>query len=418
MSTRPPRRLSRYENPYLSVEYARDLPRGASVEPHLVVTEDRAASHGFLYLPAGERPRTVVTFMHPRADFTRHYAVPALLARGFAVWTQNSRSVGNDSMLVHERVLADVAAGMKRLRERGFERIVPCGNSGGGSLYSFYVAQAHVAPEARLQETATGDPFDLSALDLPRIDAIAYLAAHPGEGEFLLHAIDPSVVDEDDPLSCDPALDLYDPANGFRLPPDEPTFEPAFLERYRAAQRARVERIDLRARDCLARRKRARDRAAASPGDLAARREAIAMPIFRVYRTEADPRCIDLRLDPSERDFGSLWSPRPDLFNWGPVGFARVVSPEAWLSTWSALSSRAEIRGNAPAVDVPALVVSYTGDNAIFPSDQEGLFRALGSRDKRRLEFRGDHYGFGLDGGPPAREAAVNAIADWIESLA
>jgi len=34
---------------------------------------------------------------------------------------------------------------------------------------------------------------------------------------------------------------------------------------------------------------------------------------------------------------------RPDWINYGAVGFGRVVSPEAWLSTWSGLSSRAEI---------------------------------------------------------------------------
>ncbi|MGH7859173.1 MAG: alpha/beta hydrolase family protein, partial [Candidatus Binatia bacterium] len=136
-------RVGRYENPFLNVEHTETLPSGSTSAVHLVESEDMAASHGFLYLPPGRRPKTVVTFMHPRADFTRHYAIPRLLARGYAVWTQNSRSVGNDSMLIHERVLLDVAAGMKRLRDLGFERIVPCGNSGGGALYTFYVSQAH-----------------------------------------------------------------------------------------------------------------------------------------------------------------------------------------------------------------------------------------------------------------------------------
>src|ERR1044071_10185903 len=127
-------RIGRYENPYLNVEWSGNLPDGAATSTHLLVTEDAAACHGFLYVPAGKRPRAVVCFMHPRADFTRHYAVPLLLDRGYAVWTQNSRSVGNDSMLVHERVLLDVAAGVRRLRSIGFERIVLCGNSGGAPL--------------------------------------------------------------------------------------------------------------------------------------------------------------------------------------------------------------------------------------------------------------------------------------------
>lgn len=410
------KRIGRYENPYLNVEWTGNLPIGSGTETHLVVTEDRAASHGFLYSPPGRRARTAVCFMHPRADFTRHYAVPLLLARGYAVWTQNSRSVGNDSMLVHERVLLDVAAGMRRLRDLGFERIVLCGNSGGGSLYTFYAAQASAAPGTRLAELATGEPFDLNRFELPPVDGVAYLAAHPGEGHFLLAAIDPSVVDESDPLSCDPSVDIYDPRNGFRAPPEPSRYDPAFLERVAAAQRARVARIDARARNLLSRREAARKRVAATPDDVASRRESISVPMMTVYRTNADPRCVDLRLDPSDRGYGDLWSLRADLMNWGPVGFARIVSPDAWLSTWSGLSSRAEVATNAPGIEVPAILVSYTGDNAIFPSDAKLIFDSLGTADKQRFDVRGDHYGFPLREGDEPRETALKHIADWLDA--
>jgi hypothetical protein len=242
---------------------------------------------------------------------------------------------------------------------------------------------------------------------------MVYLAAHPGEGHYLLHAIDPSVRDERDPVACDPALDLYDAANGFAEPPKESRFSPAFLARYRAAQRARVERIDAEARRRVERRRAARARWQET-GSAEARRASIATDFLLVYRTDADPRCVDLSLDPSARSYGSLWGVRPDVINYGAVGFGRVLSPEAWLSTWSGLASRAEIEKTGARMTLPCLQVSYEGDNCIFPSDDELIARSLATRALARVRIPGDHYGFPAETG---REGATAAIADWLKRL-
>jgi hypothetical protein len=400
-------RIGRYENPYRVAEWDREPPAGTRCEPFQLPSQDRALSQGWLYSRGGED--IVVCLMHPRANFSHHYLVPGLVEAGFAVLCQNSRWLGNDSTLVHEQVLLDVAAGVAAMQRR-FERVVLCGNSGGGSLYTFYLEQALAPPAERLRDTAAGDPLDLSQLELPAADAMVYLAAHPGEGHYLLHAIDPSVVDERDPVASDPALDLYAPANGFREPPAESRYTPEFLARYRAAQRARVERIDAEARARLARRRAARARWR-DGGSVEDRRASIATDFLLVYRTDADPRCVDLSLDPSDRDYGSLWGVRPDWINYGAVGFGRVVSPEAWLSTWSGLSSRAEILRTGRRMTLPALVIGYTGDNCIFPSDTAEIAAALGSEDVSRLDLRADHYGFPSERG---RVPAAAAIADWL----
>jgi hypothetical protein len=409
-------RIGRYDNPYLSVEFTGEPPAGTTVEALGLVSDDRASSHGFLWLPPGPRPSTAVALMHPRADFTRHYAVPHLLAAGYAVLTQNSRTVGNDSMLVHEQILLDVAAGVRRLRERGFRTVVLVGNSGGGSLYTMYLSQAHAPAGTRLTDTAAGDALDLNRFDMPRVDGVVYLAAHPGEGLFLLHSVDPSVTDEDDPVGCDPALDMYDPANGFQQPPAESRYSAAFLQRYRAAQRARVERIDARARELVAFKREARARVGANVKDVAAWREAIAVKFMTVYRTEADPRYTDLSLDPSGRDYGSIFGYRPDLINYGPFGFARVVTPEAWLSTWSGLSSRASIPANGARVDVPALVIEYSADNSCFTSDAQRIHDSLATERKAFVSVPGDHYGFAAPGSKiSGRDLALPKLVEWLK---
>jgi hypothetical protein len=232
---------------------------------------------------------------------------------------------------------------------------------------------------------------------------MVYLAAHPGEGHYLLHALDPSVVDERDPVASDPALDLYAPANGFREPPAESRYTPEFLARYRAAQRARVQRIDAEARARLARRRAARARWRAG-GGVDDRRASIATDFMLVYRTDADPRCVDLSLDPSERDYGSLWGVRPDWINSGAVGFGRGVAGLARPGRVAARADRAR-----PAHDAGAFI-SHTGDNCIFLSTPRRP-RLLGTWRVERLELRATTTF------SPVRarlQPAAAAIAEWL----
>ena len=70
--------------------------------------------------------------------------------------------------------------------------------------------------------------------------------------------------------------------------------------------------------------------------------------------------------------------------NYSPFGLGRIVTPDAWLSTWSGLSSYAKMASNLPQVTVPTLVVGANGDQDIFNSDVRGEFEALGGRATRR----------------------------------
>lgn len=397
------------------------IPSGTSVENIPLTAQDKGESHGVLYSRGGEK--TVVCMMHPRGDMSRHYAVPYLLEAGYAAFGQAGRWVNNDIGLIHEMLITDVAASMRELKRRGFEKIVLLGNSGGGALYTFYQSQACTPPPNRLTTTAAGDPYDLNKFDMPEADGIVQLATHLGQGTLLMSCIDPSVAREGDPLSNDPNLDMFNPDNGYREPEESSTYSADFLTRYREAQRGRVARLDAIARNILeVQRHHMRSMADESFDDLPLKqrqfvwRRVFGAHFMEIHRTEAHPAYCDQSIYPSDRDYGSFFSPRPDIFNSIEAGFARNQTPRAWLSTWSGLSSRASTLECIPKITIPTIVISYTGDNVVWIPDLEAIHAASGASDKQMHYVDGDHLGLPPKCKPnaPGRAGALDLITAWL----
>jgi hypothetical protein len=387
-------------------------PSATRTTLHELTTSDGATVRGVLNTLPGAQ--TVVCLMHPRQDVAHHPLVPVVLRAGAAVWTQQPRSVNNDLNLLHEQALLDVAAGLKFLRDSGFTSIVTLGHSGGGTLYAYYLEQAALTPRARITRTPGGRPSGLPEAEMPMADGAVFLAPHPGQGRLLLSCIDPSVADEADPLSVVPELDPWNPANGFAEPPASSAYDEAFVTRYRAAQRARVARLDAVARAHLAVAAQARA-AYKKSGRAQDRRRALAPRIMTVFRTDADLRSVDLSIDPSERPYGSVFGKRPDLIDYGQVGFGRLSTPEAWLSTWSGLSSNADFVRCAPAVGVPTIYIALSGDQAAFPADSARMAAALGAADLTRVTVRGLHFGAAIaEGEPTGNDLAGVEISAWL----
>ncbi|OAI39960.1 hypothetical protein AYO38_01305 [bacterium SCGC AG-212-C10] len=389
---------------------------------------DSAQSFGILYRPAGREPKTVVYLMHPRGEFSRHYAVPGLVARGFAVFTHDSRYINNDSDMVHERLLFDIAAGMRRLKEQGFQGVVLLGNSGGGSLFGFYQSQASRAPGDRLKSTPGGEPIDLTKELMPEGDLYIAVAAHLGEGRFMLNVLDPAVIDEVDPTKSDPAWDMYNPANGYRPFPSASSYDRSWLAEYRLRQRERNRKLDATAHELLADhayfRAQMRGEGFSALPDSARgliARHAWLGRYMVIYRTLANPNYLDLTLDPNNRPPGSIFSPGdPIIGNYGPGGLARIMTPRAWLSTWSGLSSQADLPDSIQHVRIPTLIVYADGDCDIYPSEQRELLEKSAAADKElRILPWADHYLYavGAEGARLAdpRERIIEMIVPWIE---
>lgn len=339
---------------------------------------------GIYWTAQGARPKVALIATHYNVDFAEHYIAPYFARRGFGFLGWNTRYRGFEDQFLLEHALIDISVGMRWLREEaGVERIVILGNSGGGSLMGAYLAEA-IKPT--MHTALTGAGRDVLA-SLPKADLYISLNAHQGRPEVLTDWMDASVIDETDPVATDPALDPFNPDNG-------PPYSADFIERYRAAQRARNQRITDWAKAELA-----RLNAAGIPDRI--------FPLFRVW---GDLRCMDPAIDPSDRAPGQCYRGDPAVANRTPsIGRANTI--RTWLSMWSLETSKCMGEPHLSKFDMPALVVQGSADTGVFPSDARKIFDFIGSADKRLEMLPGAHY---FEDSTKHRDDAADLIAGWI----
>lgn len=341
---------------------------------------------GLYWTPKGARAKVAVIAAHYNVDFAEHYAAPYFAARGYGFLGWNTRYRGAEDQFLLEHALIDIGVGMKWLRESaGVETVVVLGNSGGGSLMGAYQAEA-IAPT--LHETLKGE--GRAALEtLPRGELYISLNAHQGRPEVLTDWLDASVVDESDPVATDEALNPFNPENG-------PPYSADFIARYRAAQRARNQRITDWAKAEL---KRLND--AGVPDRI--------FPLFRVW---GDLRCMDGAIDPSERVTPLCYRGHPAVANKTP-SIGRANTLKTWLSMWSLETSKCQGKPHLAKFDLPALVVQGMADTGVFPSDARLIHSFIGSADKTLELIPGQHY---FEDSRAIRDRAIDVMDAWIKA--
>jgi pimeloyl-ACP methyl ester carboxylesterase len=200
--------------------------------------------------------------------------------------------------------------------------------------------------------------------------------------------LDPSVIDENDPVKRDSSLDMYNPMNG-------PPYSPEFQERYREAQRQRNHRITAWAKAELKRLNEA----------------GIEDRMFTVYRTSADLRFTDSTIDPSDRPSPAcLQRNDPERANRGLSYLARANTLETFLSMWSLEESKSRFKLQAAAFSLPTLVIQSTQDVSVFPSMAQSIYDLLGSKNKELRWVPGAHY---FEDSVESLENFASVIADW-----
>ncbi|MBP8232144.1 MAG: alpha/beta hydrolase [Rhizorhabdus sp.] len=344
---------------------------------------------GIRMLPGNRPSKTLLIFMHPASTLQLLPVPRAMAAAGLHVLCAGSRYARNDTPLIMEKLLLDYGAYVGHAREIwGYEKIIVCGWSGGGSLSAFYQAQAE---RRTVTQTAAGDPIDLGEL-IPG-DAFIWQAAHLSRADVLADFIDPSVLDENDPTIRDPELDLYDPRN-----PHQPPYDQAYLDRFRAAQLARVRRRTALVKELL--------------HDIRSGRTGENERGLLTHRTLADPRWLDPTIDPNDRRPGWCFLGEPKASNSSPAGVARFSTLRAWLSQWSIDDSQARALDNAPSITVPLLAIENSADDAVPQPHTKLFLDAAGSADKRMETIVGaDHY---YAGQPEKLDQAVGIIIAWL----
>jgi pimeloyl-ACP methyl ester carboxylesterase len=345
---------------------------------------------GIRFVPKGKPSKTLAVFMHP-ATTLQLLPVPQALAKaGVHVLCAGSRFAKNDTPLIMEKVVLDLGAYIRHAKEKwGYEKILLCGWSGGGSLTLFYQSQAE---KPSVVETPAGDPVDLSGLI--KADAVIFQAAHLSRARILSEWIDPSVTDELDPDSRDLELDIYNPKC-----PHQPPYSAEFVFKFRTAQLARVRRRTAWVKESLEKLKK-RNTDEMERG-------------FVTYRTLCDPRFMDPLIEPNDRKPRWTFMGKPETANTGPVGIGRFSTLRAWLSQWSIDDSNADGPKCAASVTVPLLAVENSADDAVPQPHARIIHDAAASHDKTFRVIKGaTHY---YQGQPELLKQAVDLCVGWMD---
>ena len=366
-----------------------------------------ASVKGALYKPDNApAPHVAVLIIHRTANVLGSPAALELSRRGLMVLAVNPRSDNNEAAVNFEANALDIKSGVDFLRRQpGIRSVLLWGHSGGGPATSFYQAVAEQGPSycrgpGKLTEC------DDALAGLPKADALILVDAHPGISVNGLRSLNPAVVDERDSRKLDPALNPFNPANGYK--DGASRYSDDFKRKYFKAQADRMNRLIDAALTEI--------RAMKSGGAPYPDNDAMVITRFEGARLmELDPSIHHATLKPRKllQNDGTIVTRivesvrRPargyEARNASFEGGARVVTLRSFLSAnairakdsldhidWC--SSNNSTRCAVEKITIPTLITAMGAH--YFIRDSEIHYEASASRDKDFIVIEGATHGF------------------------
>jgi pimeloyl-ACP methyl ester carboxylesterase len=227
--------------------------RGYSTKTTYVALDSAIAgsANAILMEPATPSPNShiVLVYTHIGGNQFSHWAGPELSKRGYRVLLLNHYG----SPIGFEGIAPSIAQAVKYLRGvPGIDTVVLLGHSGGGPLMSFYQNLAENGPKV-CQGPEKIYPCRGKGLDgLPKADGLVLLDSHVGTAFTQLTYTDPAIMDETRAIGRHPALDMFNPKNGYDSKTKGATYGADFTRAFFAAQGARNEKLIANAQAQLA----------------------------------------------------------------------------------------------------------------------------------------------------------------------
>ncbi len=223
----------------------------AALPPSQYIQFMPGATKGALYMPdpaVFPNPHIAIVVMHRDSNFMSHISTQEMPKRGIVALGMNPRCDNNESLCAPwENNALDVKQGIEYLRKLpGITMIVLVGHSGGGPTMSFYQAVAEAGISFCQQPEKLMKCSDTLA-GLPPVDGLILWDGHPGNGLGVMRSLNPAIINDADIINhnadpiFDPALDPFNPANGYN--PLGSTYTDSFKEKFFIGQAARMNRL-------------------------------------------------------------------------------------------------------------------------------------------------------------------------------